>query len=661
MRKNGRVIIAGFIAVCALFLVYSNHFNNPFELDDSHTIVNNQAIRQLSIGEYFSDARTFSSLPLNQAYRPGLTTLNAIDYALWSKSPEIAPQPLWFHVSIFITFVVLCVLLFFFYQKIFELTFPGGKYNSWFSFFSASFFAFHAANAETVNYIIARADIFSTLMVIVAFLMYFYKPAWRKSFWFLIPVLLGFFVKEPTIMFAPLLFLFIYFFEEHAAFKFPELFSKKFRRPFLISLPALVLGIALIIFAKAKTPDTWRSGAEGINPLHYFFTNFFSVVHYLVNFLIPKNLSVDTDWKIVENPFDDKVMVGFAVVVAMIWLAVKCSSKKETRPIAFGILWFFITLIPTSTFFPFAEPNNDHRTFFGYIGLVLAVTTVAAAFVYCKPDPKRKANSPVLPLFFAGLAIVAAHAFGAHHRNKIWGSEELLWEDATKKCPGSGRIWMNLGNAQMKTGDYANALTNFNKARSLTPDYPYVYTNLGVIKNELGMIREGNQDFRKGIELGPVIPDCYFYYGKYLLRQNNVSLADSICDQGLKTSPYNADLLNLKASIEKVRADMNVPGQITVPGMLEKVKINPSVENWLNLSLAFYNAGNFRSCIDANQALKIDPKNEIAYNNICAAHNQLKEWDLAILAGQKGIQINPNNQLILGNLKVALESQAKSK
>src|SRR5688500_13367562 len=70
------------IFIFALLLyAYSNHFHNPFHFDDDHTIVANQYIRDIgNIPKFFTDASTTSSLPANQAYRPGLTTLNAIDY-----------------------------------------------------------------------------------------------------------------------------------------------------------------------------------------------------------------------------------------------------------------------------------------------------------------------------------------------------------------------------------------------------------------------------------------------------------------------------------------------------------------------------------------------------------------------------------------------------
>jgi protein O-mannosyl-transferase len=653
MRKNVNVLVLAFIGVLALFFVYRNHFNNPFELDDSHTIVNNQAIHEVDIKKFFSDPRTFSSLPLNQAYRPGLTTLNAIDYAMWSKSPDEPPQPKWFHVSIFITFILLCTSLFFFYRKIFNYTFPFWQGNDYMALFSAAFFAFHTSNAETVNYIIARSDLYSTFFVILAFLLFF-SPRLRKFHVFLLPVIIGFFIKEPTIMFAPLAFLFVFFFEENASFTIKDLLSAKFIKPFVWTFASLILGIFLIWFAKHNTLPTWSSGAEAVNPFRYFITNFYSVLHYVFNFVLPVNLAVDTDVTVFERLTDDRVLSGGILILILLVLAVRWSRRRETRAAAFGIFWFFITLIPTSTFFPFSEPLNDHRTFFGYIGLVLTASTLLANLIYTSQKSR-------VWVWSACFVLLIAHGFGVVKRTNIWSSEEALWKDAAYKCPNSGRIWMNYGLAQMKVGKYNEAYENFVKAKDKWPYYPYVYINLGIVKNILQMQTDAESDFKTALQYGPGIPDSYKYYGDFLLQKGRTREADSLCTLGLKVSPYSADLLNLRAAIDKVEAATVVTNP-TVPQMLEAIKTNPSADNWLNLSLAFYNAGDFLACVDAaRQVLKINPNSDLAYNNICAAYNMLKEWDKAIEAGQKGLQINPGNKLLAGNLNVALEGKKKGK
>ena len=76
--------------------------------------------------------------------------------------------------------------------------------------------------------------------------------------------------------------------------------------------------------------------------------------------------------------------------------------------------------------------------------------------------------------------------------------------------------------------------------------------------------------------------------------------------------------------------------------------------DYINQSLRYYNTKEFQKCIDAcNSALKTDPNNADAYNNIGAAYNQLAEWQKAIDACSKALQLNPAHRLAKGNLNFA--------
>jgi protein O-mannosyl-transferase len=78
-------------------------------------------------------------------------------------------------------------------------------------------------------------------------------------------------------------------------------------------------------------------------------------------------------------------------------------------------------------------------------------------------------------------------------------------------------------------------------------------------------------------------------------------------------------------------------------------KLTP--EYYLNLSLQHHNAGRFRDSITACQkALRIKPDYYLAYNNICAAYNEMKMWDKATEACENGLRINPSFELLKNNL-----------
>lgn len=647
ISKYKQLLILALLAGLAL-LTYSNHFKNPFEFDDSHTIVNNLHIRDIkNIPDFFTDASTISSLPANQAYRPGLTTLNAIDY--WIGG-EANPNPFYYHVSIFATFILLGLALFAFSKKILSSYFTP-KTVTIACLFLTAWFWLHTANSATINYIIQRADSFSTLMVVVAFCMYLYLPNLQKYYLYMIPIVLGFSVKEPTIMFIGLLISYKILFENNTSLT--EAFSTHKKVVFKVlsqcTIP-IILSIILVVFSRKMTPSLWSSGSS--NVLHYALTQPYVILHYFNNFILPTNLVIDSDWKIVERIFEDRVIIGFAFLIGLIHLSFKTS--KNHKPIAFGILWFLIALLPTSSVIPLAEVLNDHRPFFGYIGLFIA-------FVYGITYLYNKHTTMLNPVFFIGVPLILTlHAWGTYHHNSKWSSPESIWKDATINAPLNGRAWMNYGLALMERGDFTSADEAFTKAIQLWPNYPYALINIAILKTAQNLPTEAEINFKKAIELDPILPEGYYYYADFLVKQNRITEANKHIEKGLQLSPKHLDLLRLKNYVEDINRKGGSYSVNELDKALELVKNNHNHENYLNLSLQYYNTKQFDKCIEAcYKALQLKPDYDLAYNNICSAYIELKNWDKAVEAGQKGVSINPNNAYLQQNLKYALLQQNK--
>lgn len=88
----------------------------------------------------------------------------------------------------------------------------------------------------------------------------------------------------------------------------------------------------------------------------------------------------------------------------------------------------------------------------------------------------------------------------------------------------------------------------------------------------------------------------------------------------------------------------------------------PTENNYINLSLQYYNNKMFTECIAANQkALAINAKSTIAYNNICSAYNELKNYKAAEKACNQALAISPGNNLATNNLNVAKAGILQSK
>lgn len=645
--------VAALICLAALFYAYSGHFHNPFHFDDAHTIVTNTAIRDWkNIPRFFKDASLTSSLPANQSYRPGLNVLNTIDFMMGGKP---FPDPFYYHVSIFSAYVFLGVLLYLMLVKLFDKTHTNPS-NRWISLLATSFYMIHTANAETVNYITSRTDLYSTLFVVLSFVLYLYVDSARKYHLYLITLVLGFTMKEQAIMFAPLLVLYAWLYEQHADLSRPIAEWAKIWKGIKSGLPSLFLGIILFIISRKMTPSTFVTG--GTDSLHYLATQTFVMVHYVNNFLFPFNLSADTDWVAIEKFSDTRVFAGTLFCIGLLYLAFRCSSNRMWRPVSFGILWFFIALLPTSSIFPWAEVLNDHRVFFPYIGLAIATVWSFSRWV---AHLKSKGASPVTMavLTLLPLCVLSAHVYGVKQRCKVWSSGETLWKDVTEKSPNNARGLMNYGNALMGKADYEGALAYFEKAKSLWPRYSYVYVNLGVLKSAMNKPDEAESNFRYAMQLNNTNPECYYYYAGFLMKQSRYKEAMQQVQAGLALSPNHANLTLLKQSIQNLPA-----GEFTSKLELAQqlVKEKPSPENWLNLSLEFYYAKEYEKCAEAaREALKLRPNYDLAYNNICSAYNMLEEWDKAIDAGKKAVALNPTSQLAKNNLAVSLKGKESSK
>ena len=599
-----RVVATSLLAL-VLLAAYSNHFQNSFHFDDAHTIVNNAAIREMkNIPLFFKDARSFSALPSNQSYRPLVSTLIAIDYKLGGGNPFP------FHLSIFALFVTLVVLL---ASLIYRLV-----ANVWIAFASATLYGLHPANADTVNYVIASAEIISTLGMVASFVLYIALPNLRRYYVYILPAAIAVLAKPPAAAFAVLFAIYRWLFppkdREHELSWFAE-----------VAPPFMICGASLLL-VQWMTPHTWVAGAR--NAHNYLLTQPYVALLYLKNFFWPNGLSADYDLEPFISTGDPRFWVGVAFLILLLAVSIVCRRSKNTRAISFGLLWFLISLLPTSLF-PLAEVMNDHRTFLPYIGLVISV--VGAATLVCS-------RLPVTISVAAAMLTLSASAFATFQRNKVWQTEETLWRDVTINSPKNSRGLMNYGNTLMAKGDFNGALDYFHRALALAPQYSVLFVNLAIAEDATKREALAEQHFKEAMRLAPFSPDSHTFYARYLLAHGRKKEAETLIRSALSLSPTDVTARELFAQINQQ---------------------TPTPESYLAVSLQKYNEGNYEESIAAAQsALSLRPDYAEAFNNICAACNKLGRYDEAARACEQALQIKPDFDLARNNLRYARERSA---
>lgn len=617
-------IVACLLAAALVFGTYANSLDNTFHFDDSHVVVSNIYIRSLTnFSRFFTDANTFSSLPQNATYRPLVTLSLAIDYAL-GKGLE----PRVFHSTQIVLLLITGALMTAFF---FDLT-----KSRWMALFAATLFCVHTANTETMNLISARSELLSTIGLLAAFLLFVRVPFARKTHLYLVPLAIGALAKAPLVVFAPLLFVYLMLYEK-----------KRAREAFRETLPSLILGIALLAFLNAMNSPQWTSG--GGSRFEYFITQPFVWLHYFKLFFLPIGLTADTDWKVFTDWYDTRAVAGYAFVALLVWWIARAWRREGQQTVAFGLIWFAIALIPTSSVFPLAEVANEHRIFFAWIGLTIAVTYW---LVY------RTVAVPRKVVVGLALAVLLAHAIGAHERNEVWRTEESLWADVVRKSPGNGRAWMNYGLTQMAKGEYVAAKSSFDRSASMLPNYSFVQINLGIVEGAMGNHAQAESHFRRALELSPDA-NANLYYGRWLVGRGRAPEALPLLREALRLSPALPEarglLLRVYAALgatselraladETTRIDPNDPSLAVIR------QTWPDYQSALNAGLAAMQKQDWLGAAHATrEALRHKPPSADAYNNLGWALAQLGFRAEAIAAYDQALAIDPAHERARNN------------
>lgn len=640
------------LAFLVLLGAYSNHFDNGFEFDDSHTIVNNTYIRDIrNIPLFFTDIKYYGTNPGNQSYNPLLTTLNAIDYYLGKGLNPVA-----FHIHIFFWYIVQLILMFKIYKKILSFTGASQDLIIWTAFLSTAFYSIHAANAETINYIIMRSDSFSAMCIVLAMVLYIWEKS-RKWHLYLIPAVAGILTKEIGAMFAPLLFIYVFVFEEDGSFLRLLKFKgwQKFFHALKKTFPAWIVCFGLfawirIRFMPADT-DLFKPATTAGN-WEYFYTQWVVIAHYIGNFILPLDLSADPDFEIFSTWINRKVIFALFLHLGLIGFAIYATELKKMKPIGFGILWFYVTLAPTSSIIPFGQIANDHRTFLPYIGLMIAAGWGGALIYDYLVNIKQL--QAIKKVFFTLLSIIyVLHAYGTYQRNIVWGDSELLWKDVTEKSPGNGRGWMNYGLILMSRGHLDEAERCFQKTLERMPYWAYIHINMGILKEAQGKPFEAEQYFLNAIRFQPEVPDSYYYYARFLMQQGRIDEARQWIAKGLEYSPGHVKLSEMKQVLEKITDPLKSFEE------MERVALNSKdVNKLIEIGLNYYHRKMFEKCIDIHlKALALDSNNAIIYNNICSAYIELQQYDTAIEYCKKALKLDPGFTRAQNNLKWALSKK----
>jgi tetratricopeptide (TPR) repeat protein len=477
----------------------------------------------------------------------------------WANFLISGAKPVPYHAFNLILHACTAVLVFFVFDRLLDLA--GVKETRrWYALFGAALYLVHPLQTESVDYVAGRSEEVAGFFFFAAWLAFLKSFESETHFGTVAAVLvlagaavLG---KESAISLPAVLIATDFYFAKNGLL--PQL-----RRRLKLYIPFVLGAIAGAAFILRGLSSTSAVGASsGASPLSYALTQCRVIPLYIRLFLIP--VGQNGDWQL---PFFHSLGADgawfYALLMAMLLAAVAWLYRRD-RMTSFGLLFFLLTLAPTSSVIPIKDALAERRMYVPIAGLIL--TTLAVLL-----RARVNVNSPAVR--FAGIAVLAAASVLSWRRSEVWQSEASFWRDAAQKNPANARAYYGLGVALTKQGDCLRAISAFETARAKDPKNPELlwdlatdyecikkpelavsllrtfvamrpgadaYDRIAYLEGTLGHVSPAMEAIDSALRLDPNDPTAYAYRGLAKIALNDPAGADADFRHALDLDPHNA-------------------------------------------------------------------------------------------------------------------------
>ncbi|MBN1526635.1 MAG: tetratricopeptide repeat protein [Candidatus Omnitrophica bacterium] len=523
MRHYRAVTIA---ILCLLgILIYSNTFQSSFHLDDRDSVFQNPTIVSLkNMGAIWATWPTRFLTYLSVAANYHFGRLNFTGYHIFNIIIHLGAG--------------LCA----WWLTLLTLSSPAIKNDGikdrspLIAFFVGLIFVAHPIQTQAVTYIIQRATSMAALFYLASLCLYAKARLSGKNTACYIGSLAAgvcaMFTKEMTITLPFMILLYEYTFMKEEGKKI----DWKYLAPFL----ALIAVIPLtMIFTRSVSFKEMRLVSEPLpiySPWQYLFTQFRVLITYMRLLFIPLGQNIDHDYPVADGFFEVPVLASLSAISIMIIASLYLF--KRYRLVSFSIFWFFIALLPESSFIPIRDVTFEHRIYLATFGYALFLVTTLY-YLFGQKNIRLMARILiVLTILYAALT---------YARNFVWKDEISLWNDAIKKSPNKSRPYDERGNAYTVKGDTDRGIEDYDKAIELNPYYSSSYNNRGVAYAVKGDLDRAIHDFTKAIEINPRFTNALSNRGNAYMAKGDTDRAIADFTATVVSNPYYAKAYNDRA------------------------------------------------------------------------------------------------------------------
>lgn len=538
------LISPGLLTILTVIFYYQS-LRFPFQFDDIANISKKFAIRfDNPLSRWWISSRWLGDF------------LNSLNYQIGRFDPFM------YRLFNLVIHIITGLIVFYLVKKLCSSLKEHSFFNNYahiIAFITSGFFLLHPVQTQTVSYVIqARIEGLASLFVLLTILCFVY---FATSTSLLAKGILGILccasaflscgTKEIVVV-TPILLLFVdWFFISNMRW---DNFKSRLFFHIIFSLAFILLMIHYLSpkFAlDAVTLKTATGNNKGniltehaydvIMPFQFLISQFKVIVHYLVMFIWPLNISVEYDWKMATSFFSWDVIFPFFILLSLLVYSFMAAIKRLALVVPFGLLWFFTCVAPRSTLIPSPEFMYDYKTYLASVGIYFIFAVVIArgyAFVCTKLVPYIS----LLPLKTIQVPVVAILmlpiGFMTLSRNKVWGDAVSFWEDNVKKAPLKARAYNNYGVALSEAGRIDDSIKAYLKALELDKHYCDPLSNLSVSYSLKGEFDKAIDALKQAINLYPDYAEAYNNLGTLLIQKGEFDRAEAMLKTAIQLRPY---------------------------------------------------------------------------------------------------------------------------
>jgi tetratricopeptide (TPR) repeat protein/S1-C subfamily serine protease len=237
---------------------------------------------------------------------------------------------------------------------------------------------------------------------------------------------------------------------------------------------------------------------------------------------------------------------------------------------------------------------------------------------------------------------------------------ELALSDYNKAIninPNYAKAYLNRGNLYHNQQKYELALADYNKAIKINPNLVEAYYNRGSLYSDLQKYELALSDYNKAIELDSNLAEAYSNRGNIYYYQQKYELALADFNKAIELNRNDAIAYNNRGNLYHNQQKYE----------LALSDFNKAIELNRNYAIAYYNRGILYQDLqkydlalsDYSKAIEINPNYAYAYLNRGNLYSDLQKYELALSDYSKAIEINPNYAYAYLNRGILYSDQQK--